>query len=252
MKIGILQFDIAWEDKEENFRRIKKLIPERVDCDLIVLPEVFNTGFSMNPQIAEERGGKTERFLSGLASSLNTKVLAGYVLKSKGKIKNTANLFSEKGEKIASYSKIHLFSPLGEDKVFKRGNRTVLFKINKTPCSVFICYDLRFPEVFRKIAEKVTLIFIIANWPESRADHWRCLLRARAIENQCFIVGVNRVGEDLNGIKYRGDSSVFDPWGEPIFDASDSEGFFVIDIDTDRVRKTREKFPFLKDRVFKR
>lgn len=250
MKIGIVQFDIAWEDKEENFRRIKKLIPERVDCDIIVLPEVFNTGFSMNPQVAEERGGKTERFLSGLASSLNTKVLAGYVVNSKGKLKNTAALFSEKGEKIASYSKIHLFSPLGEDKVFIRGNRTVLFKINKTPCSVFICYDLRFPEIFRKVAEKVKVIFLIANWPQSRAEHWKCLLMARAIENQCFVVGVNRVGEDLNAIRYSGDSIVFDPWGNEIFNAFNKEGFFELKLDTNRVKEIREKFPFLKDRRF--
>lgn len=251
MKIGVVQFDIAWEEREKNFKRVSKLVQHCKDCDVIVLPEVFSTGFSVNKALAETRGGKTERFLSQLASSLRTNVLAGYLLNIKGKVRNVATLFSSSGKRVATYSKIHLFSLLGEDKVFERGRKTVVFEINRIPCSVFICYDLRFPEVFRKVADRVYVIFVIANWPKSRAQHWLTLLRARAIENQCFTVGVNRVGEDENRIIYFGNSVSYDPFGETLFDAGNEEGFFTFEIPLERVREIRESYPFLRDRVYR-
>lgn len=247
MKVGIIQLDIIWEEKEQNFLKVEKLINKRKDYDLIVLPEMFNTGFSMNPALAEKKGGKTERFLSGLASSLNTYILAGYSIKSDGKLKNIANLFSNNGKIISTYSKIHLFSPLNEDKYFKRGELPVIFKINDVPCSVFICYDLRFPELFRLISNNVYVVFIIANWPASRTDHWISLLKARAIENQFYIVGVNRIGSDGNGILYMGNSSVFGPWGEEIIIADDKEQIIDCELDIKYVKTVRQNYPFLND-----
>lgn len=247
MKVGLVQLDVVWENKEENFLKVKNLINEKIDCDIIILPEMFNTGFSMNPDLAEEKGGKTEKFLSALASSLNTYILAGYAIKSDGRLKNVANLFSNKGEITLTYSKIHLFSPLKEDKIFKSGSSPVIFNINEIPCSVFICYDLRFPELFRLVSKKVYVIFVIANWPASRAEHWKSLLKARAIENQAYVIGVNRVGFDGNGISYMGNSLVFDPWGEKIIEADEKGQFIHCELIIEYVMEIRKKYPFLND-----
>ncbi len=247
MKVGIIQLDIIWEEKEQNFLKVEKLINKRKDYDLIVLPEMFNTGFSMNPALAEKKGGKTERFLSGLASSLKTPILASYMIKKNRKCRNIANLFSEEGKIIATYTKIHLFSLLKEDLVLESGDSPITFHVNNIPCSVFICYDLRFPEIFRAIAKKVYAIFILANWPSSRADHWRALLKARAIENQLYIVGVNRTGFDGNEIHYIGNSTVCDPWGKEIIIADEKEQLIEFTLDIEYVKKIREKYPFLND-----
>lgn len=247
MKLAIIQLDIIWEEKEQNFLKIEKLIDNKIDYDLIVLPEMFNTGFSMNPSLAEEEGGKTEKFLSGLASSLKTPILASYMIKKNAKCRNIANLFSEEGKILATYSKIHLFSLLKEDLILESGDSPIIFHINNTPCSVFICYDLRFPEIFRMIAKNVSVIFILANWPSSRADHWRALLQARAIENQAYIVGVNRTGFDGNGINYIGNSSVYGPWGEKIIIADEREQLIECTLDIEYVKRIRNKYPFLDD-----
>lgn len=247
MKLALVQLDIIWEKKEQNFLKIEKLINRKTDYDLIVLPEMFNTGFSMNPALAEEEGGKTEQFLSGLASSLKTPILAGYMIKKNTKYRNVANLFSKNGKITATYSKIHLFSLLGEDTILESGDSPTTFLVNKTPCSVFICYDLRFPEIFRTIAKRVYVIFVLANWPSSRADHWRALLKARAIENQLYIVGVNRTGVDGNGIEYMGNSSVYDPWGKEIVIADEKEQLIECTIDIEYVKEIRENYPFLND-----
>ncbi|MCX7988378.1 MAG: carbon-nitrogen family hydrolase [Thermodesulfovibrio sp.] len=250
MKIGIVQLDIVWEKKEQNFLKVQKLINKKKDCDIIILPEMFNTGFSMNPNLAEDKGGKTEQFLSELASSLKTYILAGYTIKSDGKLRNVANLFSKNGEIISTYTKIHLFSLLEENKIFERGKLPTIFYINKIPCSVFICYDLRFPELFRFVSKKVYVIFVIANWPASRAEHWRSLLRARAIENQLYIIGINRVGFDGNGILYMGNSLVFDPWGEKVVEAGEKEQFIDCVLNIKYVKEIRKKYPFLSDSKF--
>ncbi len=247
MKLAIIQLDIIWEEKEQNFLKIKNLINNKFDYDLIVLPEMFNTGFSMNPSLAEEEGGKTEKFLSELASSLKTPILASYMIKKNAKCRNIANLFSEEGKILATYSKIHLFSLLKEDLILESGDSPIIFHINNTPCSVFICYDLRFPEIFRMIAKKVSVIFILANWPSSRGDHWRTLLQARAIENQSYIVGVNRTGFDGNGISYIGNSSVYGPWGEEIIIADEREQLIECALDIEYVKKIRNRYPFLDD-----
>ena len=248
MKIAIAQLDIVWENKEENFKKVEKLAQDAKGCDVLVLPETFSTGFSMKTSLSEPKGGKTEQFISQLASSLNINIIAGYLVKHYNKAKNISAVFSRKGRLLATYVKIHPFSLLEEDKYFVPGKSPVIFKIDGTPCSVFICYDLRFPEVFRKIAHNVFVIFIIANWPSSRDLHWQCLLKARAIENQCFIVGVNRVGVDGNGIAYSGHSSVYDPWGNEILIADNKESINICHLQIEKILEIREKYPFLKDR----
>lgn len=146
-----------------------------------------------------------------------------------------------------SLHKIHPFSFSGEDKYYIAGINPVIFNIDDSPCSVFICYDLRFPEIFKKVAKNVQAIFVIANWPASRKEHWETLLKARAIENQCFVIGVNRIGVDGNGITYHGASNIFDPSGNNILCGNDKDEFLTGEINLKDAAEVRSKFPFLKD-----
>lgn len=244
--------DIAWESKKANYAMAEKFFKKsaRESCDIIVFPEMFNTGFSMNiPAIAEEEAGETSRVLSELAKKYGLNVIAGFAAKAPGqkKAKNLAVVFDRGGLIIAKYAKMHPFSFAHEDKYFSAGNTRVIFHIEGIPMSVFICYDLRFPEIFRDIAGGVHAVFILANWPGSRKDHWETLLRARAIENQCFVIGVNRTGKDGNGIRYPGASHVFDPMGKDICSGGPREQFIVCEIDPETAAKVRSQFPFLED-----
>jgi len=225
----MIQMDIAWESKEVNFARagefVKKACEEK--CDIVVFPEMFNTGFSMNiAALAEEEHGETSVLLSGLAREYGLNLIAGPAIKKAGesKARNCALAFDRSGMLLANYSKLHPFSFAEEDRHYAAGTETVLFSIDNMPSSVFICYDLRFPEVFRSVARTVHAIFVIANWPSSRIDHWETLLRARAIENQCFVIGVNRTGRDGNGISCPGASHTYDPMGNDLSCAHSGRG----------------------------
>lgn len=252
MKIALIQLDIAWESKKTNYRKAelfaKKAAEEK--CDVVVLPEMFNTGFSMNvPAIAENGNGQTNSVLSEIAKKYGIYLIAGFPVKEQDEEKgrNIAVVYDRRGIRIAAYTKIHPFSFSGEDKYYIAGNDTVIFSIDGIPCSIFICYDLRFPEVFRKVAKNVQAIFVIANWPASRKNHWETLLKARAIENQCFVIGVNRTGTDGNDIHYSGASHIFDPSGNDILCGNDKEEFLLGEINPEDVAEVRSQFPFLKD-----
>ncbi|MBI5211767.1 MAG: carbon-nitrogen family hydrolase [Nitrospirae bacterium] len=252
MKIALIQLDIKWEEKEENYKRAESFIEKAacLKCDIAALPEMFNTGFSMNVSgIAESEHGKTDSVLSGIAQKYGIYIIAGFPIKepSEEKGRNIAAVYDRKGRRIAAYTKMHPFSLLDEDKYYAAGEDTVTFDIDGMTCSVFICYDLRFPEVFRKVAGDVQAIFVIANWPASRKEHWETLLKARAIENQCFVIGVNRTGTDGNGIYYPGASSVFDPPGNAVCSGNDKDEFIVCEFDPAEAVEIRARFPFLKD-----
>jgi len=252
MKIALIQMDIAWESKKANYARAENFFRRaaRESCDIIVFPEMFSTGFSMNiSAIAEDERGETSRVLSELAKKYGLNVIAGFAAKKPGrkKLRNLAVAFDRKGSVIATYAKMHPFSFAKEDKYFSSGNTRVIFHIEGIPASVFICYDLRFPEIFRDIAGGVQAIFVLANWPGSRRDHWETLLKARAIENQCFVIGVNRTGKDGNGIMYPGASHVYDPMGNDICSGGPKEQFIACEIDPEEVTKVRCRFPFLDD-----
>lgn len=219
-------------------------------CDIAVFPEMFNTGFSMNiSTIAEDEDGETASVLSDMAKRYEINLIAGFSVKAfdgkKGE--NIAVVFDRKGEFIARYVKIHPFSFAREDQYYPAGESTVVFNIEGMSSGIFICYGLRFPEVFRSIAKKVKAIFVIANWPSSRKEHWETLLKARAIENQCFVIGVNRTGTDGNGIHYPGASRVFDPSGMEICSCNDTNEFITCMINHREVAETRARFPFLRD-----
>jgi omega-amidase len=250
VKIALLQMDGAWENPARNHERARALAAKAGagGARLCVLPEMFSTGFTMNVAALREDSG-TERFLADLARECRVAVVAGYAERARGgRARNLAGVWDAEGGLLARYAKMHPFSPAGEDRCFEAGEGPVLFGIEGMEASVFICYDLRFPEVFREVAPRAAALFVLANWPRSRREHWLVLLRARAIENQCFVVGVNRVGTDGNGIAYCGDSAVFGPEGETLLVAGDGEGVFPAELDPALVQEARRRLPALRDR----
>ncbi len=250
MKIAIIQLNIEWEDKEANLKKAKEFITQakKDECDLIVFPEMFNSGFSMNTsKTSEDISGPTISELRKKALENKISIVAGLCLKDTSLAKNIGVYINDKGELISQYTKNHPFSFSGEHNYFQSGSDQVIFNINNLKASLFVCYDLRFPEIFRKVAKEVGIIFVIANWPESRKDHWETLIKARAIENQCYILGVNRLGSDGNNLKYHGGSMLVDPWGKIISGPEYSKEYFTVKINQERVREIREKYPFLKD-----
>jgi len=252
MKIALIQMDPAWESRTVNYAGAEKFCKRAAleACDVIVFPEMFDTGFSMNiPALGRGGKGETARVLSGLAKRYGLNIIAGFAEKTPGreKAKNLAVVFDRNGSGIASYTKMRPFTFADEDKYFSAGNSSVVFSVEGVPASVFICYDLRFPEIFREVAREVRIIFVIANWPERRKDHWETLLKARAIENQCFVVGVNRTGKDGNGIRYPGASHVYGPTGKDICAGGPKALFIACEIDPEEVTKVRCRFPFLDD-----
>lgn len=252
MKLALIQMDSAWESRTANCARAEKFFKKaaRENCDIIVFPEMFDTGFSMNiSALGIDNNEETAGVLSGLAIKYGLNVIAGFAAKPPGreKARNLAVAFNRSGSIIASYAKIRPFAFAGENKYFSEGDSSVVFSIEGVPASVFICYDLRFPEIFREVAREVRIIFVIANWPDSRKDHWETLLKARAIENQCFIIGVNRTGKDGNGIRYSGASHVYGPTGKDICSGGPREQFVVCEINPAEVIRVRSRFPFLDD-----
>ena len=246
-----LQLDIAWEDKAANYRKVESLLQATPPNpgSLVVLPEMFSTGFSMNLGITQQGPGREdEAFLAGLARKHRICVAGGLVNPgSDGKGRNDAVAFSPEGTVLAHYTKIHPFSLGGEANCHERGSEIVTFPWAGFVAAPFVCYDLRFPEIFRAAVRRGANLFtVIANWPDTRIEHWITLLRARAIENQAYVVGVNRVGSDPT-LKYPGRSLLVDPMGQIVLDAGEGEGVFGADVSIDAVRTTRERLPFLRD-----
>jgi omega-amidase len=247
-----LQYDIAWEDKHANFAKVRKLLNEVAPAkdSLVVLPEMFATGFSMDADtIAEEYGGPTEQFLATTAQEFGVCLVAGAAMRSRdGHPRNKALVFSPAGELLTFYAKMKPFTPGGEPEHYQAGLKPVAFRWDECTVSPFICYDLRFPEIFRAAvaAHRPELFVVIANWPEKRIQHWVRLLQARAIENQAYVVGVNRLGHDPY-YAYPGRSLIIDPQGEVLADAGDREGCISAQLDLAALRKYREGLPFLDD-----
>ena len=198
--------------------------------------------------IAEPYGGETEQFLAAAAREFGIYLVAGAVLRGRdARLRNKALAFSPAGELVAFYAKMRLFAPGGEHEHYAPGDQPVTFACGECTVSPFICYDLRFPEIFRQAARaKPELYIVIANWPEKRIHHWVRLLQARAIENQAFVLGVNRVGQDPY-YTYGGRSLVIDAHGDILADAGIKEGFATASLDLAALRKYRDGLPFLAD-----
>jgi predicted amidohydrolase len=249
MRVALIQMDLAWEDVAENHRRAARLLARAKEggATLAVLPEMFSTGFSMNAdRIAQPPGGPSETFLRGEAQKLGLWILASVPEKGEPTPRNMALLVAPDGS-VVRYAKIHPFSYAGEHRVYTAGDRVVTAEIEGVRVTPLVCYDLRFPEPFRTAAADTDLFAVIANWPDKRREHWRTLLRARAIENQAYVVGVNRAGE-ADGLHYAGDSAVIAPLGETLAEADDREQVLFGDVDPEVVKKLRARFPALSDR----
>jgi predicted amidohydrolase len=249
VKIALVQMDLAWEDVAENHARARRHVEAAKGrgARLALLPEMFCTGFSMESEkIAQPPGGPSETFLRATASELGLWILASIPEAGAPKPRNMAILAAPDGS-VERYAKIHPFTFGGEHRVYTGGDRVVTAAIDGVRVTPFVCYDLRFPEPFRLAADETDLFALVANWPEARREHWRTLLRARAIENLCYVAGVNRVGEG-GGLRYAGDSAVISPWGEVLAEGDASDSVLVADVDPAVVRDARAKFPALADR----
>jgi len=246
-----VQLDIAWEDKAANFSKFRAALASSPPTpgSLVVLPEMFATGFSMN--VAATTQGidrEDESFLAELARKYAAFVVGGVVSpQTEAMSRNDAVVFSPEGGLIARYTKMHPFGLGGEAKVHKAGADVVVFNWSGFVVAPFICYDLRFPEVFRSAARKGAGLFVvIALWPVKRQQHWLTLLQARAIENQAYVVGVNRVGTEP-GYLYAGRSVIVDPHGVIIADAGEGENVLAAVVDPETVASWRREFPALSD-----
>ena len=252
MRIALLQFDIAWEEKATNYDRVRIIARKAADegADLLCLPELFATGYTMNPRrLAEGLDGETPAFLSGLARDTGMVVIGSFIEEGETRPRNSAIVFDECGEMLFLYSKIHLPSFLHEGEHYEAGGRLSLFEAKGTKMSVVICYDLRFPELFRSLADRGAIgVFVVASWPGERIGHWDVLLRARAIENQVFVFGVNRAGSSPLGT-YPGHSAVIDPFGNVLTSAPENrEVLLIADVDFGMVGEVRERLPVREDR----
>ncbi len=249
LRVALLQMDLAWEDVAENHRRARRLLETAAaqEARLAILPEMFSTGFSMEAEkIAQPPGGPSETFLRDAARELGLWVMASVPEASGPRPYNMCIVASPAGT-AAKYAKIHPFSFAGEDKHYAAGGRVVTLEIEGARVTPLVCYDLRFPEPFRVAAAETDLFAVVANWPEPRREHWRTLLKARAIENQAYVAGVNRVG-DGGGAHYSGDSALIAPLGETLAEGDDRERVLVCDVDPEKVAKLRARFPALQDR----
>lgn len=251
MQVVACQLDIVWQDKAANFVKVADLL-SKVEIRpgaLVVLPEMFATGFSLDvPSTAEEAGGPTFEFLAHLAMRLSSTVVAGVVARdAAGKGLNQAVVIGPDGQSVASYGKLHPFSYGGEARFFAAGSEVVVVPHQEFVLAPFVCYDLRFPEVFRHaVLRGAQLLVVIANWPKARDGHWTTLLKARAIENQAYVVGVNRTGRDPH-LEYIGNSRIIDPRGQIVAEAGQPEQSIVADVQLDALLQYREEFPALKD-----
>ncbi len=257
MKIAAIQHDIRWLDREANFERLAPMIESAAaeGARLVVLSEMFSTGFAMGEQwetqLPEPFGGPSSRFLAEMARRHRVHVAGSCPeLPCEGddetRPANTLVLASPDGV-LHRYDKIHPFTYGGEDRWFRAGNSNVTVDIEGLSVSMFVCYDLRFADHFWRLAPTTDLFIVPANWPVTRAGHWTTLLDARAIENQAFVVGVNRVGAG-GSLDYAGGSRIVGPFGEVLADAGTGETIIYAEVSHEAVVASREKFPFLRDR----
>jgi predicted amidohydrolase len=249
MIVAGLQLEIAWENPAENFRRTEALVGEAVDLGarVLALPELFATGFSMRSEAMAAHAEEVRAFLAGIAVEHGVWLIGGYAEPGVERPANACGVFAPDGDEALHYSKIHPFSLASEPEHYEAGEDLHTLEIEGVRVTPLICYDLRFPELFRAAAATTDLFVVIANWPARRAHAWRTLLAARAIDDQAWILGVNRVGE-AEGHTHRGDTSLLDPWGEVVATLADEEGVVVGEVDATIVRDARESFSFLDDR----
>jgi omega-amidase len=248
MKIALIQAPLLWENPKQNRNYFEEKINSiNETIDLIVLPEMFTSGFTMNPKsVAEVMQGETVLWLQALAKAKNSAITGSLVIEENGNFYNRLVFVLPSGA-IKTYDKKHLFTLAGEDKAYTSGTQKMLIEYQGFKICPLICYDLRFP-VFARNTEEYDVLIYVANWPKPRINAWDALLKARAIENMCYTIGVNRIGEDPNKHDYPGHSQVIDELGNYLIEPQEIEGVFITTLNKNTLLATRKKFGFLNDR----
>lgn len=252
LSISVVQCTQFWEDKKANLEHILQLIDGKAIGDIVLLPEMFSTGFSMNaPALAEDwNDSPTLNWLKQTAQQKFCAIYTSFMVQDEGKYFNRG-VFVEENGGVHYYDKRRVFGLAGEDRVYTPGQEGKIIDYKGWKINLQICYDLRFPEIVRNqlIEDKPAydMILYVANWPEKRRQHWKSLLRARAIENQCFVAGCNRVGTDGLGIVYTGDSRIIDLLGDEVKAGEGVEEILHYTCSMDHLQKWRKQLPFLKD-----
>ena len=265
LTITTIQSNLHWENKEANMQMFAdKILSIKEKTEIVVLPEMFSTGFNVRPEkLAETMNGNTVNWMKEIAAKKKV-ILTGSLI-----IKEAANASAPDGQEhyfnrliwmlpngqCGIYDKRHRFAFAGEDQHYTAGNKRLIASVNGWRINLLVCYDLRFPVWSRQsfprgksvTGSEYDVLVFVANWPEKRSNAWKTLLKARAIENQCYVVGVNRVGNDGNGNYYSGDSMIIDPLGEIMYHKNDEEDIFTTTLTKEHLDSVREKFPFWKD-----
>ena len=279
LTITTIQTGVQWEDKSANLKRLEeRILAIQEPTELVVLPEMFSTGFSMRPQaLAERMNGPTLAWMQGIAARKKIILTGSVIIEEEGKYYNRLIWMLPNGQ-YGYYDKRHRFAYAGEHEQYTAGNKRLIASVKGWRVLLLVCYDLRFPVWSRQNPQRepepgdhepavggstwaasadvaapaaaepeYDLLLYVANWPERRAHAWKTLLQARAIENQCFVAGVNRIGDDGNGIYHSGDTMIIDPLGETLYQAAAREEAFTLTLRKDDLVRVRQRFPFWKD-----
>jgi omega-amidase len=253
LKITLVQFDQIWENIPANYARIDELLQNLQATDIIVLPEMFHTGFSMNTNLAEEWcNNEALAVLKNWSKKLNAAIYTSFMVRENQQFFNRG-VFVDPSSKVMYYDKRRSFGLGGEDKVFTEGAKETIVTFKDWKLNLQICYDLRFPELIRNRIEAsgepaYDVLLYVANWPSKRVFHWKTLLQARAIENQCYTIGVNRIGTDGNNLMYSGSSAIYNGLGETVVELNDQESVQTVTLSKSAIQKLRIQLPFLKDK----
>ena len=248
LKITVFQGYLFWENVDKNLQNITlRLSGIREKTDLIILPEMFNTGFTMDAEtLAEPMNGKTMQWMHATAHKYDCVVTGSLIISESGKYYNRLIWMRADGT-FECYDKRHLFGLGKEDRTYTAGSKRLIVELKGWKICPIICYDLRFPVWLRNKDAVYDLMLVVANWPEKRSLHWRTLIPARAVENQCYIIAVNRVGHDGNEVYHSGDSMCIDPNGNVVYYKRDEEDVYTFTINPEELIKVRRQLPFLAD-----
>ncbi|MBD8575034.1 amidohydrolase [Pseudomonas syringae] len=247
LSIALVQTHLAWHDRHANLAHFQALLDQAQGADLIILPEMFTTGFTMDSvEQAEAENGPAAQWLLAQAARLRAVITGSVIVRAADGSHRNRLLWARPDGELLHYDKRHLFRMAGEHEHFSPGERQVTFELKGWRVRVLICYDLRFP-VWSRDAQDTDLLLYTANWPGARRLHWNRLLPARAIENLCYVAAVNRIGTDGKGLAYTGDSQVLDFQGESLFNAGEADGVFKVTLDAAELAAYRTRFPAWRD-----
>lgn len=249
MIIGIAQINITWEDCTENMKKVEDFVRKASEdkVELILFPEMTLTGFTMDINKLFLSEDEIISWIKKVAKDSNINIGLGFAIKVDEKGKNKYAVISKEGKVLSMYTKIHPFSYGGENDKYYSGDEICICTINEFKITSFICYDLRFPEIFQIASKEAQIITVAASWPKSREQHWITLLKARAIENQCYVIGINRVGTG-DGLQYNGASIFVSPSGEILNEINSEEALIIMDLEIGKIREVKDRFDIKKDR----